>query len=81
MDPVSRQNFWQIIRNLKAEQKTVVITTQFLDEAEALADRVAIMSKGRLFALGSSDFIRKKFGTGYNLILTSRFYFLVVFIV
>ena len=47
MDPVSRRNFWKIIKDLKDEKKTVVLTTQFLDEAEELADRVAIVSKGR----------------------------------
>lgn len=46
MDPVSRRNFWIIIKGLKNEKKTVVLTTQFLDEAEALADRVAIMTRG-----------------------------------
>jgi len=69
MDPVSRRTFWDIIKTLKQEKKTVVLTTQFLDEAEELSDRLAIMSKGKLFAVGSSDFIKKKFGTGYNLIL------------
>jgi len=69
MDPVSRRNFWEIIKKLKQENKTIVLTTQFLDEAEELADRIAIMSQGKLFALGGSEFIKKKFGTGYNLIL------------
>jgi len=49
MDPVSRRNFWKIIRDLKNEEKTIVLTTQFLDEAEELSDRVAILSKGLIF--------------------------------
>jgi len=72
MDPVSRRNFWEIIKKLKQENKTVVLTTQFLDEAEELADRIAIMSKGKLFALGSADFIKKKFGSGYKLIIQNK---------
>ena len=48
MDPVSRRNFWNIIKTLKQEKKTIVLTTQFLDEAEELADRIAIMTKGNL---------------------------------
>ena len=46
MDPVSRREFWNILKGLKQERKTVILTTQFLDEAEELADRVAIMAKG-----------------------------------
>ena len=46
MDPVSRRTFWDIIKSLKNEKKTVILTTQFLDEAEQLADRIAIMAKG-----------------------------------
>jgi len=46
MDPVSRRNFWKIIRDLKDDEKTVILTTQFLDEAEELADRIGIMAKG-----------------------------------
>jgi len=46
MDPVTRREYWDIIRKLRQEKKTVVITTQFLDEAEELCDKVAILSKG-----------------------------------
>lgn len=48
MDPVSRREFWSILKGLKEERKTVILTTQFLDEAEELADRVAIMAKGKI---------------------------------
>ena len=66
---------------LKEEKKTVIMTTQFLDEAEELSDRIAVLSKGnkglgqpfillgKLFAEGRVDFIKRKFGTGYNLII------------
>jgi len=49
MDPVTRREYWEIIRKLKDEKKTVIITTQFLDEAEELCDRIAILSKGSNF--------------------------------
>ena len=71
MDPVTRREYWEIIRKLKQENKTILITTQFLDEAEELCDRLAILSKGRLFAVGTVDYIKKKFGTGYNLVIES----------
>ena len=81
MDPVTRREYWEILRKLKEEKKTVVMTTQFLDEAEELSDRIAVLSKGnkglgqpfillgKLFAEGRVDFIKRKFGTGYNLII------------
>jgi len=43
------------------------LTTHHLDEAEILADRIGIMARGQLLAVGSSDFIKRKFGEGYNL--------------
>jgi ATP-binding cassette, subfamily A (ABC1), member 3 len=73
MDPQNRRIIWQDIRNLKASGLTLLMTTHHLDEAEELADRVAIMSKGRLLALGTSDYIKKTFGEGYYLTLTPNF--------
>jgi len=49
------------------------MTTHHLDEADELADRIAIMSHGKLMALGSSDFMKRKFGVGYHLILTPKY--------
>jgi len=45
----------------------VILTTHYMDEAEALADRVAIMSKGQLQVCGSSLFLKNKYGTGYHI--------------
>lgn len=73
MDPQNRRIIWQHIRELKASGLTILMTTHHLDEAEELADRVAIMSKGKLLALGSSDFIKRNFGEGYYLTITPNF--------
>jgi len=51
MDPQARRATWEIIRSLKAQGVTVLLTTHFMDEAEELADRVAIIDGGRLVAL------------------------------
>jgi ABC-2 type transport system ATP-binding protein len=51
MDPQARRATWEIIRSLKAQDVTVLLTTHFMDEAEELADRVAIVDGGRLVAL------------------------------
>ncbi|MEM3957699.1 MAG: ABC transporter ATP-binding protein [Thermoproteota archaeon] len=53
MDPQSRRAVWGFIRGLKAEGKTVILTTHYMEEAEELCDRVGIIDHGRLIALGS----------------------------
>ena len=47
MDPVSRRSIWKILESLKEEDRTIILTTHHLDEAEVLADRIGIMSKGQ----------------------------------
>lgn len=51
-DPEARRQFWDLIRNLAADGTTILLTTHYLAEAEALADRVAVLAKGRVVALG-----------------------------
>jgi len=53
MDPQSRRAVWDFIRELKAEGKTVILTTHYMEEAEELCDRVGIIDHGKLIALGS----------------------------
>ncbi len=53
MDPQARRATWEIVRRLQAEAVTVLLTTHFMEEAERLADRVAILHRGRLVALDS----------------------------
>eukprot|EP00929_Paragymnodinium_shiwhaense_P115857 TRINITY_DN8500_c0_g1_i3.p1 TRINITY_DN8500_c0_g1~~TRINITY_DN8500_c0_g1_i3.p1 ORF type:complete len:2086 (-),score=492.32 TRINITY_DN8500_c0_g1_i3:221-6478(-) len=66
MDPFSRRATWGIIRNIR-EGRVTVLTTHFMDEADVLADRIAIMSEGELQCCGSSLFLKSRFGTGYRL--------------
>jgi len=51
-DPAARRNAWETVRSLRALGKTVLLTTHYLDEAQALADRVAIIKAGRILAQG-----------------------------
>jgi ABC-2 type transport system ATP-binding protein len=52
-DPEARRGFWELIRDLSAAGTTIVLTTHYLDEAEALADRVGVIAKGRIIALAA----------------------------
>ncbi|MFG3256591.1 ABC transporter ATP-binding protein [Streptomyces sp. NPDC048172] len=51
-DPEARVRFWQLIRHLAAEGTTILLTTHYLDEVEALANRVAVIAKGRVLSVG-----------------------------
>jgi ABC-2 type transport system ATP-binding protein len=50
LDPHARRNFWQLIKQLKAKGRTVILTTHYMDEAEQLCDEILIMDKGRIIA-------------------------------
>jgi ABC-2 type transport system ATP-binding protein len=53
LDPQSRRSLWDVIRSLKDRGRTVVLTTHYMDEAERLCDRVAVIDQGRVIALGT----------------------------
>jgi ABC-2 type transport system ATP-binding protein len=52
LDPQARRNLWDVLRGINERGKTVVLTTHYMDEAESLCDRVAIMDNGRILQLG-----------------------------
>lgn len=59
LDPQARRNLWDVLRAINDRGKTVILTTHYMDEAQALCDRVAIMDHGRILELGSpADLIR-----------------------
>ncbi len=55
LDPQARRNLWDLIINIRAQGTTVIITTHYMDEAEQLCDRIAIMDEGKLISLDSPD--------------------------
>jgi ABC-2 type transport system ATP-binding protein len=55
LDPVARRQFWQLIRDLRADGTTVLLTTHYLDEAAELADRVGVVADGRLVEVAPPD--------------------------
>jgi ABC-2 type transport system ATP-binding protein len=65
LDPRSRRDMWQIIRNLVAGGVTVFLTTQYLDEADQLADRIALLDRGKLVAEGTPDELKRRTPGGH----------------
>ncbi|MFE2528268.1 ABC transporter ATP-binding protein [Streptomyces sp. NPDC059382] len=63
-DPAARRRFWELIRLLAGAGTTIVLTTHYLEEAEALADRLAVIARGRVVAEGDPAGLRARFGTG-----------------
>jgi ABC-2 type transport system ATP-binding protein len=65
LDPRSRRTMWQIIRELAAGGVTIFLTTQYLEEADELANRIAVLDKGRLVAEGTPDELKRMIPGGY----------------
>lgn len=70
MDPEARRFMWQVVAKISQERKksAVILTTHSMEEAEALSTKMGIMVKGGIFrCFGSSQHIKNKFGTGYEI--------------
>jgi ABC-2 type transport system ATP-binding protein len=65
LDPRSRRTMWQIIRDLVASGVTILLTTQYLDEADELANRIALLDRGKLVAQGTPDELKRRIPGGH----------------
>uniref|UniRef100_A0A674IMW1 ABC transporter domain-containing protein n=1 Tax=Terrapene triunguis TaxID=2587831 RepID=A0A674IMW1_9SAUR len=71
VDPYSRRGIWELLLKYR-KGRTIILSTHYMDEADLLGDRVAIISQGRLCCCGSPLFLKTKLGTGYYLTLVKR---------
>ena len=60
LDPHARRNFWQLIKNIKAQDKTIILTTHYMDEAEQLCDDIVIMDQGKIIEAGTPQYLLNK---------------------
>ena len=61
LDPQARRNLWRLIKSIKAEGKTIILTTHYMEEAQFLCDDIAILDYGKIIAQGSPDALIKKY--------------------
>lgn len=70
MDPSARRALWDLLQQEKKD-RTILLSTQFMDEADVLGDRVAIMKSGKLICYGSAMYLKNRFASGYLLVSSS----------
>lgn len=68
MDTTSRRRLWEMLKKNKGD-KIIILTTHYMDEADILGDRIAIMAEGEVECTGSSLFLKQRYGVGYQLII------------
>lgn len=71
MDLSARRKLWNMLKNYK-HNRVIILTTHYMDEADILGDRIGIMTGGQMICLGSSLFLKNRFGVGYNLTMVKK---------
>ena len=72
LDPQARRNLWELVKLIKSRGKTIVLTTHYMDEAEVLCDRVAIMDHAKIVALDTIERLLASTGVGSRIEITAR---------
>jgi len=68
MDTTARRRLWDMLKKHK-QGRIIILTTHYMDEADILGDRIAIMTEGQIECIGSSLFLKERYGVGYNLVV------------
>ena len=71
MDTSARRYIWELLKTYKND-RIIILTTHFMDEADYLGDRIGIMGDGKMICCGSSVFLKNKFGVGYSITFTKQ---------
>merc|ERR1711892_839905 len=71
MDPQARRGMWDVLQTLK-QDRTIMLTTHFMEEADVLGDRIAIMADGKVKCCGSPMFLKSNLGSGFSLTVTKE---------
>ena len=69
LDPQARRNLWDLIQNIKAEGKTIILTTHYMEEAQFLCDEVAIMDYGKIISQGAPDALIRQHSRGTTVVV------------
>ena len=65
LDPRSRRDVWGLVSSLSAQGVTILLTTQYLEEADVLSDSIVVLNKGRIIANGTAEELKRRVGSGY----------------
>ena len=71
MDTTARRKLWDMLKKNK-QGKIIILTTHYMEEADILGDRIAIMAEGQVQCTGSSLFLKNRYGVGYNLVMVKN---------
>ena len=72
MDISARRALWNMLKNYK-NNRIIILTTHYMDEADVLGDRIGIMAQGKVLCLGSSLFLKNRYGAGYKLTMVKKY--------
>lgn len=71
LDLTARRQIWNMLKEQRKD-RIILLSTHYMDEADILGDRIGIMTEGKITCLGSSLFLKRKFGAGYNLTMLKQ---------
>jgi ABC-2 type transport system ATP-binding protein len=72
LDPQARRNLWDLIQGIKADGKTIILTTHYMEEAQILCDEVAIMDYGKIIAQGTPAALIRQYGSGFTVVMSRQ---------